>query len=153
MTALRCPSGAETTPGHAQAGRAPLAAADRRLLRLLRAVARQAQLSGPIAVDHVCSLTEPADPVAYGLALMRTLDAVASRPMLFHPVGAEEVGFDEMWLVRLVRCLQGGDTASARLLIDRRTERMGRRAVAFLAQGLALRLDPAGLDETSLETF
>jgi hypothetical protein len=42
-----------------------------------------------------------------------------------------------LWLIRLLRCLQSGDTGSARLLIETRTRRLGRRAVAYLAQGLA----------------
>lgn len=117
------------------------------LLRKLRGLARTAQLSAPIAVHHACSLIDPAGPEQFGLALMRTLDAVASRPMRFHPVGAAEVSFDELWLVRLLRCLEADDTASARFLIDTRTQRLGRRAVAYLAQGLAKRL---GDDDVAL---
>lgn len=130
-----------------------LSADDRAVLRLVRRLARQAQLCGPIPVDHVCSLIEPASPQAYGVALMRTLDVVATRPMVFHPETAEEASFDELWLVRLLRCLRLGDTASARLLIDRRTGRFGRRAVAFLAQGFAGRLGTADLDASILEPF
>lgn len=140
-------------PDRADAGRGPfpgavlLSAADRHVLRRLRRMARQAQLSSPIAIDHACSLIAPSGPDEYGLALMRTLNAVALRPVNFHPVGAEETTFDELWLMRLLRCLQAGDVSSARLLIDTRTQRIGRRAVAFLAQGLAARL----MDDT-LET-
>jgi hypothetical protein len=129
-----------------------LANGDRSLIKQLRRMARQAQLSSPISIDHACSLIAPAGAQEFGLALMRTLDAVALRPLQFHPVDAAEVGFDELWLIRLLRCLEAGDAASARLLIDTRTQRVGRRAVAYLAQGLAARLMDGDLDVGDIVT-
>lgn len=131
----------------------PVAAGDRELLAFLRGLARRAQLAPPLSLDGVCSLVAPSSPAAYGLALMRTLDAVATRPLVFHPKGSAETSFDEAWLVRLLRCLEAGDESSARLLIGRRAGRLGQRTVGWLALGLAERLDAIGLDEARLEPF
>lgn len=131
----------------------PLAPGDVRLLDALRDLARRAQLSPPLLPEHVCSLKTPSSPQAYGLALMRNLNAMALRPLVFHPRGAVEASFDEAWLLRLLRCLQGGDPASARLLIGGRIGHYGRRTVGWLALGLAERLERLTLDEPSLERF
>lgn len=133
-----------------------LAEEDRRLLAVLRGLAREAQLSGPIALETTCRLMDaaPEDQArAYGAALLRSLALVATRPLVFHPRGAAEVGFDEAWLVRLVRCLAEGDEDSARLLIGSRVLRIGRRIIAFLAKGFAERLGGAALDAANLEPF
>ena len=155
MTALRLLASTDPlSPPPVVRGAGPVvSAADHALLTYLRRLARRAQLAAPITVDHVCALIEPARPDAYGLALMRTLDAVATRPLVFHPATSVEASFDEMWLLRLLRSLESGDHASAKLLIGCRINRFGRRPVAFLAQGLAARLPMSTLDGTTLEAF
>ena len=155
MTALRllAPIDPLSPPAAPTGGVLALSTADRALVAYLRRLARQAQLAAPVTVDHVCALVEPAKPDAYGLALMRTLAAVAIRPLLFHPVPSVEASFDELWMVRLLRRLGAGDHGSAKLLIGRRISRFGQRPVAFLAQGLAARLPAATLDGSSLEAF
>jgi|AACY02.3.fsa_nt_gi hypothetical protein len=117
----------------------PLSSADRALLETLRGFARDAQLSGALDLHHVCSLIEPGGLREHGRALLRALDVLSARPLVFHPRGAEEAGFDELWLLRLVRALQAGDSASARLLIGGRVPRSGRRVVAWLARAFAER--------------
>lgn len=134
---------------------ASLDATDLRLLARVRGLARRAQLAAPLAIDGTCRLADPGpagEAEAYGAALLRSLAEVAVRPLVFHPRGAVEVGFDEAWLVRLVRCLAEGDEDSARLLIGSRVTRIGRRVVTFLAKGFAERI--AGpLDAGNLEPF
>jgi hypothetical protein len=132
---------------------APRSGADRALLEHLRRLARHAQLSAPLGLETTCSLIEPGSAVSYGTALMRALAVVASRSLVFHPHGAGEASFDELWLLRLLRCLESGDTDSARLLIGGRVGRIGRRTVTFLARGLAERIAELGLDAGSLEPF
>lgn len=132
-----------------------LDAADRRLLARLRDLARRAQLTAPMAIDGTCRLAEPGphgEAEAYGAALLRSLAQVATRPLVFYPRGAEEVGFDEAWLVRLVRCLADSDEDSARLLIGGRVTRIGRRVVTYLAKGFAERIAHP-LDAENLEPF
>lgn len=158
MTALRSlsfepPSLRRPRSSSARAPGAQVSAEESVLLDWLRRLARRAQLSAPIAVDHVCSLGAPASAETYGLALMRTLDAVAKRPLVFHRSGSSEAGFDELWLLALLRALNDGDSASARLLIVSRAGRSGQRAVAFLAQGVAARLARPGLDEDGGYSF
>ena len=118
--------------------------AERRLLEELRLYVRQAQLAGPIDLNRVCALIDPGGAADYGRALIRALDATAGRRLVFHPRGATETGFDELWLVRLIRALEEGDAPSARFLIGGRVPKPGRRLVAWLAAGLAERR--AGLD-------
>lgn len=142
---LAQPIAAETA---AEARPAVLAAAsldvtDQRLLAQVRELALHAQLAAPIAIDGICRLVEPGprgEAEAYGAALLRSLAQVAVRPLVFHPRGAVEVGFDEAWLVRLVRCMAEDDEDSARLLIGSRVTRIGRRVVTFLAKGFADRI-------------
>jgi hypothetical protein len=132
---------------------APRSGADRALLDHLRGLALHAQLAAPLGLEHTCSLIEPGSGAAYGAALMRTLSAVATRDLTFHPRGATVASFDELWLLRLLRCIESGDTDSARLLIAGRTDRIGRRTVTFLASGFAERLGEMGLDADTLEPF
>jgi hypothetical protein len=120
---------------------------------MIRDLARRTQLSAPMPLEHACSLADPSSPTAWGLALLRTLSHATTRPFVFHPRGEPRAGFDEAWLISLVRCLQRGDAGSARLLIGGRIGRLGRRPVAFLAQGFAARLAQAGLDGDRLEAF
>jgi hypothetical protein len=119
----------------------PVPTGDRALLEHLRSLARRSQLAAPVALEQTCRLIEPGSADAYGMALMRSLSVLAARPMVFHPRGAEEASFDELWLLRLLRCIQSGDTDSARLLIGRRTDKLGRRTITWLACGFAERLD------------
>lgn len=126
---------------------------ERVLIEYLRDLARGVQLSAPMGLEQTCSLVDPGSARAFGMALMRALDAVATQPMAFHPRGAREASFDELWLVRLVRCIEADDTDSVRLLIGRRVSRMGRRTVTWLARGFAERLDEICLDGSSLEAF
>lgn len=155
MEPLSCivPDHAPSTEVRALTRPAPVAAQDRDLLLLLRDLARRTQLSAPMTVEHACSLADPSSPTAWGLALMRTLSHAATRPFVFHPRGEPRAGFDEAWLISLLRSLQRGDTGSARLLIGSRIGRLGRRPVAFLAQGFAARLAQGGLDGSNLEAF
>lgn len=117
----------------------PLSPGERALLEELRGYARDAQLSAPMDPMRACRLIEPGDARAHGRALLRALGVLAVRPLTFHPRGAEEVGFDERWLLSLVRALETGDMASARLLIGGRTGKAGRRVLAWLARGYAER--------------
>ena len=112
---------------------------DRALLEELRGYVRGAQLAGPLDLNRVCALIDPGGAADYGRALIRALDATAGRRLVFHPRGARETGFDELWLVRLVRAFEEGDRPSARFLIGGRVPQTGRRLVAWLAAGLAER--------------
>jgi hypothetical protein len=123
----------------------PLAACDVALIEFLRECARAAQLSEPLELHRVCPLAEDSAR-AYGRALLRALGAASARRMVFHPRRTQEVGFDERWLLRVLRALQSGDDASAAVLIAGRSARPGRRVLGWLARGLAERLSRDGVD-------
>jgi hypothetical protein len=134
----------------AQGGRAPIPLAlsrqDEALLHRLRLSARRARLASRIDLDRACALIAPEPEQAaevYGCTLLRALDAEAARPVVFHPGCAAPAGFDEMWLLRIVRLFQSGDEAGARFLIAGRVNLHARRKVAFLAARFAQSLPQA----------
>jgi hypothetical protein len=126
----------------------PLAAGDVALVEFLRECARAAQLSEQLELHRVCPLTEESAR-AYGRALLRALGAASTRRMVFHPRRTREIGFDERWLLRVLRALQSGDDASAAVLIAGRSGRSGRRILGWLARGLAERLSRDGVDASA----
>ncbi len=113
------------------------------LLETLRDLARGAQLSGPLDLDHGCALiaaTGDADPRAAGAALVRAVDAASLRPLVFHRRPGGAPAFGEAWLLRLVETLRDGDADSATFLVHRMIRRDRRRVVLWLAGRFAASL-------------
>ncbi len=133
-------------PEDRYAGPAILDADDRQLLGCLRAFARKAKLAPRLDLDLACALITPASDRAetvYGSTLLRALDALATRSVMFHMGFDAKPSFDELWLLRIVRLFQQGDEAGARFLIAGRVPAQSRHKIAFLASRFAQSLGDA----------
>lgn len=119
---------------------ATLSPEDARLLTCLRMFARQAKIAPRLDLDRACALIAPHPSEAmqiWGSTLLRALDAQATRAVVFHAGCAARPGFDELWLLRIIRLFQQGDDAGARFLIAGRVPHRARRKIAFLAARFA----------------
>jgi hypothetical protein len=120
------------------------------LIRSLRRLLQGAFLQPRDALDHACILIAAEPSVSaerHAAAFFHGLEAFARRRLRFYTSKAGMASVDEMWLARLIRALQTGDSVNARYLLALRVEPAGRRRLLFLAQGLAdalLEQDSAG---------
>lgn len=120
-----------------------LSRGDRALLWSLRDWLNESRLSADGDPERACALiaAEPhASAQRYAVALFRVLPRSTRRRLVFHAHGNARPSTDEMWLLRLLRAIEQDDEASVRALLGFRIRREARRAVRFLATGLATSL-------------
>ncbi|WP_299687781.1 hypothetical protein [uncultured Tateyamaria sp.] len=121
----------QTVPPH----RSRLSAQDVRYLDDLRRVAMACRVKPRADLFEACALlqvTRGATRAAHAEALMRGLNEALGKPARLHAPGADELTFDEMWLLQLGRAVATGDAASLTFLLGRRVCPEHRRLVRFL---------------------
>lgn len=117
------------------------------LVRRLRILLQNSFLQPREDLDQACRLiaAEPdATAERYAAAFFHGLSSHALRKIQFFPQKSNEVSIDEMWMIRLLKALQGEDEANARYLLALRVDAPGRRRLLFLAHGLAGALKSSG---------
>lgn len=110
----------------------------------LRQLARRIRSDRFLDLDKACRMLslEPTEAAqGYAAALLRTLRQTLGRRPVLHRPGTADVSFDEAWLLRLILSAAGVDDDSLQFLIATRVPKARQRACAFLAHGLATRLD------------
>lgn len=98
----------------------------------------------PVATRELLELDRHAVALTYANALILCLAVALKSPPCFAKPGTEALSFDEAWLVRLVERSRALDAESVAFLISSRVSQRYRAALAFLADGLAARLDGIG---------
>lgn len=73
----------------------------------------------------------------FAIAIMQCLRQGLNRKPIFHRINAEDVSFDESWLLRLVYRAKNGDVDSVHFLIASRVAPPYRRSLSYLVFGLA----------------
>jgi hypothetical protein len=105
------------------------------LLDHLRCVGRRSRCKASTDLFRACAALSGDRTVAVDASsevLMRCLSQMLGRkPVLLLP-GVAEVSFDEAWLIRLARCLEGGDESSTLFLLRSRIPVHARRNLVFL---------------------
>jgi hypothetical protein len=123
------------------------------LVRRLRVLLRECQLSPRIDFDRACSLIAgdvTTTTERYAAAFFQGLQLFATRRLRFFPAKADAVSEDEMWLARLLQALNADDFATAKYLMALRVVGKGHRRLLFLAEKLAQILRPAHMEADDL---
>ena len=113
------------------------------LIRRLRSLWRDVQLTGQQDFDHGCLLIAMSDTMAlerYATAFFQGVQLFAKRRLVLFNTKSEAVSDDEMWIARLLQSIHSDDYVSARYLLESRIAPEGRRRLMFLAKGLASHL-------------
>ena len=123
----------------------PLSDTDAARLNHLRHVAMTCRAKPRADLFHACALlqiTPAASREAHAEALMRCLPEALGQPARLHAPGADELTFDERWLLELLRAATAGDTASTAILLGRRVGAAHRRLVRYLVSRIAEGIRP-----------
>ncbi len=126
----------------------------RHLIRRLRGLWRDVQLTGQQDFDHGCLLIATSDSTAlerYATAFFQGVQLFARRRLVLFNAKSEAVSGDEMWIARLLQSIHSNDYVSARYLMESRIAPGGRRRLMFLAKGLASHLLTAASIKGSAE--
>ena len=119
---------------------APLSDTDAARLDELRRVAMTCRARPRADLFEACALlqvTPAATRAAHAEALLRCLHEALGQPARLHAPGADELTFDERWLLELCRAAARGDTASTAFLLGRRVGAAHRRLVRYLVSRIA----------------
>lgn len=113
-------------------------------LNRLRLLSLRCRAARRIDVFSACALlsrdrSEAAH--AYATAFLRALPQALDRTPVFHIPGADEISFDEAWILQLLQAIRAGQNDSIAFLIASRIRACHRRQIAFLARGLSEGLD------------
>lgn len=114
---------------------------DARLIEAFRALLARSRLTGRNAIRPAWAATGDGSPDLMGLALMQALPGASARRLVFHAQGAAAPSLDELWLLRLLRSAQRGDTVNVRALLGFRLRRDAVRRIHCLVSRLARELD------------
>ena len=141
MPALaRLPS-SDTAPARVDAG---FDGQFRGALNRLRLIALRCRAARRIDLFSACallSLDRGEAAHAHAMALLRALPQALEKAPVFHVPGAQEISFDEAWILRLLQAIRERRGDSIAFLIASRIRPPHRRQIAFLAKGLAEGLD------------
>lgn len=121
-----------------------LAEADRDALNRLRLAALRCRAAARLDLFRACAMLgadREATTPAFAEALLRTLDQGLNEAPVFHAPGADDLSFDERWLMSLIGALRADDMPSATFLINSRIAQPARRSLGFLAARVAHGID------------
>lgn len=110
------------------------------LLMAIRVTAMECRALGRAELFEACAMlssNRATARMAYLETLVRCLPQAIGRIPRFHRPGAQELTFDEAWLMRLLDSVVHKDEASYEFLMRSRVERFARRSLAFLLHRIA----------------
>ncbi|MEM8554150.1 MAG: hypothetical protein AAGF71_04910 [Pseudomonadota bacterium] len=131
----------DTTTSTAPADRvSDLTAEQQTWLKNIRRLAGRARVEPQLDMHRACLQigAKPCDTDGVCVqSLLRTLSQAIGRRAIFHATDAQQISFDEAWLLRLWERMAADDTDSVGFLLSSRVALPYRRPLIFLLKGTA----------------
>jgi hypothetical protein len=134
---LRLPEHNRTKDSFHSADKAalPLHGKDRDVLNRLRLCAMECRVAARVDLFEACALLtlEGEDAKRRFMdTFVRCLSDAFHRPVKWYHPGAQEVTFDEAWVLRCLSSIEAGDADSLSFLLRSRVARENRRYIGYL---------------------
>lgn len=114
-------------------------------LNALRIIALKCRSAPRADLFEACALLSIKSEVAqdaHARALLKCLRQAVAHPPIFYRPEAQDISFDEAWLVQSLIAAHKGDADSFAFLIRSRVFKVHQRQIAFLIKGIARKFTP-----------